>query len=532
MRLRKILAASMAATVAISSFMFSMTAEATYASPTEMIEEILYTACTGIDIDAAWATLEPLITVDENEIKLNGVSIGYWDSDTIYSDSSLSTVYAEQTGDGVECNKTFLSTILDGLNQNIVENYVPTTGDWSKIIGHYDITFGTVTVPSDQWVSVTPNTDPLSNGKTVNLTRLFDVAPTELVPLGNSGETVQLMSYLVDSNGDLYLSENLYILTSDNTYGPRCSINKLGSTALAQSTLQSSGEGFRHNNMAYVRAGLVQSAATADKVVINIYETDTSNSNYACLSDTYITEEYGNYVNVTDASLKYTGDFSAVKDIGIIYISPEQYGPLYYSNSTAIIGQTHNKMFESYSCSKRVIGNTKINKRLSKLNSLEATDTVTIKTTGWYVNGNDNIDTYIAVSTLNNPGSAEMLGTVEVEELKFKVIVPAVLPMSADPTGEVVAATNAAIQNLSNASVKITDLAIAVNAESGWTMVDTPSKTRGDNEFSFDTSLRIGNTIEPGESLGFTYDADMSPAEKDVELVDMVTMTITLDWEE
>lgn len=530
MKLRKILAASMATTIAISSFMLPMTAEATYASPTEMIKEILYTACTGINIDEAWGTLEPLITVGENEIKLNGVSIGYWDSDTIYSDSSMSTVYAEQTGDGIECNKNFLSTILDGLNQNIVENYVPTTDDWSKIVHHYDVTLNNITIPADQWVELSNygSAVDIADVKPVNISTLSGIDGSNITEVFNTDDYLGIAAYAIDNNGKLYVQQaityvGVYMNQSRRNWGYANTTldgrfkNKAGIAGGNEKSV---------TTYPFIKAGVVADSAdlygaifVTDAMHSKVYSTCTNNGTYA---------NAAKLVCVEEPSVYNTTEIADLKEYGLFYIKGSQLNIADINEAKT----KHQALLNSYSTSKRVTGNTKINKRLAKLNSLEATDTVTVKTTGWYVNGNENIDSYVAVSTLTNPGSAEMLGTVEVEELRFKVIVPSVLPMSADPTGEVTAATNATIQNLSNATVKITDLAIAANAESGWTMVENPSKTRGDNEFSFSTSLTTGSTIAPGESLRFTYDADMSPAEEDVELVDMVTMTVTIDWGE
>lgn len=136
--------------------------------------------------------------------------------------------------------------------------------------------------------------------------------------------------------------------------------------------------------------------------------------------------------------------------------------------------------------------------------------------------------------TLTTPGSsASVEGGVEVEERSFKVIVPAFLPMAADTEGNVATATNASIINQSSAPVKITGVSVAANAESGWTLVDTePSKERGAKEFSFATSLKEGTVINQNDELKFTYNAKMSPIEDGVTTVNIVTVGVTLDWED
>ena len=42
----------------------------------------------------------------------------------------------------------------------------------------------------------------------------------------------------------------------------------------------------------------------------------------------------------------------------------------------------------------------------------------------------------------------------------------------------------------------------------------------------------LGDEIAKGDALEFTYNADLSPAEQGVDSVDLVTLTITLDWAE
>lgn len=522
MRLRKILAVSMAATVAISSFMVSMTAEATYASPTEMIEEILYTACTGIDIDAAWNTLEPLITVDGNEIKLNGVSIGYWDSDTIYSDSSLSTVYAEQTGDGVECNKTFLSTILDGLNQNIVETYSPATTDWSKIVGKYDVTVDDITISADRWVKLT-------SGEEVDVNSQFGLP---MKAFSSSGSSCAFFSYAIDNAGELYIGASYGIASADGA--PPYSVTWTESNATKTNTSRNFWSGIctadtsaaftqvkkRYDSVGYLKA-TVELDSTSLTPVLNMYD---SAGDFLGTSMRFqsILKKVGDVNQVIDPA--------EIKEYGIVSIPKQSRTATNFGSANYFV----NLLSENFTASKTVVGNSAITKRLGKLRALNAGDTVTVTPTAWLVNGTENIDDYIALTEITTAGTpASMQGSVDVEPLNFKVIVPAYLPMSVDPSGNVTTATNASIENRSNAPVQITALDIAASALGGWTLVDSsPSKTRGANEFTFNTSLAVGNTIEQGETLGFTYSAEMSPVEEGIDNIDIVTLTVTLDWEE
>lgn len=523
-------------TVAMSQM--TVYAVSTFASANEFLEDVIDVALTEIDSstkDAAVATTMTKFSVADDAVSFNGSVIGYWGSstsNTLYADAGKTIEIITETANGYEAKPSVLYTILNDVNSNIVENYVPTTADWSKIIGKYDVTLGDVTIPADQWVNVTPDTDPLVNGKTINFTKLFNVKPTEMGPLGNRDKTVQLMSYIIDGNGELYLSEYLYVITSDYTSGPKCSLNKLGNTALEQSDFTKSGTGYSHGNMSYLRAGLTQNEDTANRIVICFYETDTANSNYSYLPDAYIAEAYGNYVKVSDPALKYTGDLTDVTDVGILYMSPEQFGPLYYANSTAIIGQTHNKMFESYSCSKRTRGNQKLTRRLSTLAGLSATDTVEVKATGWTVNGGVDIDQYLGSQSLLNAGdTADIAAVADIDALKFHVIVPTTLPIYVDDANVTYVADNADITNKSGAAVKLTDVEITPVAESGWTMVDTtPSSEIGANEFTFSTTIEKNRVLTISEVYPFEYRAKLSPTTEASTSLELATVMVTVDW--
>lgn len=184
---------------------------------------------------------------------------------------------------------------------------------------------------------------------------------------------------------------------------------------------------------------------------------------------------------------------------------------------------------ESPTTQKTVAGDKQLE---AKIASIPSTGMMTVTSTGWTAQSSMAVKDKGKIILTNAGDSADVGGTVTFEEMNFKVIVPASLPMTADPNGNVTTANNAVIINESNAPVQITKLEIKENSSSGWTMVNgTPSSTRGANEFTFATSLNVGDVIEQGEELPFTYKANISPAAEDTTTADIVTLTLTIDWE-
>lgn len=188
------------------------------------------------------------------------------------------------------------------------------------------------------------------------------------------------------------------------------------------------------------------------------------------------------------------------------------------------------ELTESPTAQKTIVGDKQLE---AKIASIPSTGMMTITSTGWTAQSSTAAKDKGKITLTNAGDSADVGGTVTFEEMNFKVIVPASLPMTADPNGNVTTANNAVIINESNAPVQITKLEIKENSSSGWTMVSgTPSDTRGANEFNFATSLNVGDVIEQGEELPFTYKAHISPVAEDTTTADIVTLTLTIDWEE
>lgn len=247
-------------------------------------------------------------------------------------------------------------------------------------------------------------------------------------------------------------------------------------------------------------------------------------SHIAYLSD--VTLE-GVNLNVVDNAVKIDG-------VGVGYWYESEPSTLYADEgkSSKLIEETADGFVVEPSILKKLL--TGINIGSMKVYAINMADYILITEDGWLVNGDTELGQFVPTQEVTTSGSdVSMTGAVEVIERNFNVIVPAVLPMVADTDGNVTTATNATIINKSNGPVKVTSLNIASNTNSGWRLVaDTPSTERGANEFTFDTSLMMGDVIPSNSELDFTYRAKMSPIEDNVNAIDIVTVTITLDWEE
>ena len=498
----------------------------TYASPADLIEDVVEVALTGVTSPTkgdALTEMKGKITLTGDEVFYDGTSIGYWyteDSSTIYTtEAQADTVVVSDGSNGWEVEPLIFEDILSDVNEDLIENIVPTTTNWNDIIGKYDVTLGNITIPADQWVDVKTGIadDPnAENIITIDVTRVTDTNGLIIVP------------YLRSNEGGLYLAEHFLALhavndkwdmtyttlTNDpNTLDCNTSGNvKMGGTAVASTP--------------YIRVGLRTWGSHGEGVKTRVFATNINNTEWYYWDNQFSTLPI-DFWKIDNPTIKGDRNFGQT---GVLYFYEEE------APYMAGLGykEVFNSFFTTQSSSKKVVGNTTLTKRLAKLSNLAASDTIVFTASGWTVNGLEDLDSYISTSILTEAGqSATMDGAVEIEELNFKVVVPSTLPMVADSEGNVQVASNASIDNKSNAKVKITGLEIEANSESGWTMVDSnPSKTRGDNEFSFGTSLSIGDEIAKGDALEFTYNADLSPAEQGVDSVDLVTLTITLDWAE
>ena len=550
MRFKKLTSAAIAATLAATCITTSQVvfAETSFSSPSEFITDVVTTAIVDIvsaTKDDAIATMQSKLTTSGDAVLYDGNTIGYWyadDSTTLYADDTKTDTLFKKTATGYETDPTLLGTLLSDINDNLVDTYVPTTEDWSKIIGKYDVTLGDITIPANQWVQAeaTTDCDPLLNGKSVNISRLSGIDASSAL-LGNYTSTsMYICSWLVDNAGKLYLQNQLLNVnispamedywyhqtdtldSNEVTTGGRFyQVPKLDSVSTG------SGSTMYKSVAPLIKAGLISSGTGLYARVYNVNATHTSvvcNGSGSALSATS-----AKLCCVDDPAIINTCLLEDAKAYGVVYFTGGQ-APLISNDAT--FNSQHDRMFEINSATRRVMKNANLTKRLLKLTALDSSDVLTITPTDWRVNNTESIDQYMASQNMLAAGeTADINAVAEIEPLSFNVVLPTTLPIYVATDGTVSTATNATVNNKSNAAVRITDVTITAKPTCGWTLVDdNPSDVRDAREFTFETSLAANQVLQRNEILPFTYSAELSPMTSGEDNLDLATVSVTVDW--
>lgn len=533
MKFKRIMAAALAAAMLPT---FSAYAETTYTSASELIADAISVATTGVTsttYDTAVANMQTKLTVSGDEVFYDGVSIGYWysdDSDTIWTDTTrTSTVLTPAGDDSWEFEPDVLEDILTDFNTDLIETLVPTTKDWSKIIGKYDVTLGDVTIPADQWTAL----DLLGDDYETSI----DMSRVVTLKTEAATDIFFVSSYVVDNTGALYISDDCIAMASGTTKWDapyfhhftesRSFCNIVYDETGAEKWLNNDCWVYSHP---YIRIGLHETD-TDGELHISLYYSDLT-------AQTFFSNHHANsndhqnhtLYSITDATQKLS-TLDGIKQMGVFVMNKEQ---LDTPNAGTDLCSTMTKFFDSQSSSKQQIGNAVLKKRLSKFSSLEASDTITVTLTGWTVNGLSDFDEYLGTQGVLNAGdTANIAAVADAEALAFYVVTPTSLPIYMDSKGIISVADNATIENKSAAAVVLTDVQIEPKADTGWTMVDTtPSKQRDANEFTFATSLVIDTKLDIAEIHPFTYAVDLSPTTDGFEQLDLASVLVTVDWAE
>ena len=545
MRFKQIISAVLAISMCITAQSFVYAAESSFSSAADMIEDVILTAAVGVNstsLDAAIAGTKGKISVVDDVVQFDSIPIGYWyadSSNTLWADAEKSSAIIQEAADGYDILPTVLYTLLSDVNNQLIENYVPTSDDWSKIVGKYDITLGDVTIPAEQWVSMEPVTigcPTIASADVLNLTSLTGINGRNIGSMFTGDNSLTLFAWAVNEDGELCLQNGITALgiSAYGTWGYQ--VDLLSGSKSMVSPQYTAGTATSGELAPYIKVRLhnqseSNSSLRNGNLFVKSYLTDIANTVVTSASAAESYERDGSDMRLlTDASVVRQFDADTAKASGFVYVKGSQ---MQVSDITELHAK-HIKMFESYSCSKLVRGNTLLGKRLSKLDSLTQTDFLTIKDSGWYITDGSSIDDYIGNQSMLNAGdTADINAVAEVEPLMFKVIVPTTLPIYVEADGTVSTATNATVVNKSNAAVKITGVDITVKAESGWTLVQSsPSDERDAKEFTFTTSLSTGTELLRNEVLPFTYDADLSPMTEGPDRLDPATVSVTVDWAE
>lgn len=552
MKLKQVIGSLTAAATIIATTAFpqmSVYAATDFATAQDFLTDVINTSLTEIESSgkaAAVNTTTGKITTNGDEVLFDGARIGYWTSSTsstLYADNAFTTPLIEEVAEGYDCDPTVLKALLADTNSNIVENYTPTTDDWSKIVGRYDITLGDITIPAEQWVPAEYETDkdPLLNGKAVNISQLSGIdANTRGYGGAFSSDAIYVCAWLVDDQGKLYLQTLLqslsasskdrdyYLVNGDVLSGTLSQDSLDGQPSANTITLSSNGGTICYPaSLPLIKAGLIR---INNGLFTRIYATTSTHSSVRCPNITdYLVREYTAALrSIGDASVTSTCNIDDAKAYGIVYFTGAQ-APAIDTNTFT---NEHNKMFTSYSTSKLVRGNTKLTKRVNALTQLEPANTITVKANGWYTLNGSNIDTIVTTQNIQSAGdTADISAVADVEPLNFNVIVPSALPIYVDSNGVVSTATNASIINRSGAPIQITGVDITAKPESGWTLVQgTPSKQFEAKEFSFLTSIENLTVLDCGQEMPFTYGASLSPTTVGEDGLDIATVSVTVDW--
>ena len=540
MKIKNILMAGVVALTSIS-LPTLVNAETTYATPQELLIEALEVAVSGVEsttYDEALDYVESLITVNGSEVSYDGDVIGYWDStnsDTLFADSAFTDEVLSNGGTNIwEFDPDILSPMLTDFNNKLVETIVPTTEDWSKIIGKYDITLGSVTIPANQWVYLDSSVDPFLNKVTYNLTSTTGLRSNQLGDTPATGLVVK--PFLVDENGDLYLGAGSLIMYRYSTAWVKGSGVVLGETTVTDAqdfsnTNPSDTTTSNVNSNTYLHLGLQCWDGKPSRALASIIMTDATMSSGTHFRIRYDSDNNGLFFKAGDAATSFTGDISTVKT-GVLYLNNPGTA---FSYDNAFI--TNEAMFATQSSSKQQIGNTLLKQRLSKFSSLVEGDTIEVTPTSWTIKGlggeESDFDTYLGSQDIMAPGEETSIpATADIEALAFKVVLPTSLPIYVNELNQVSVATNATIKNESGAAVIINSVNIEAKPDSGWTLLTsgTPSKARDAKEFTFTTDLVADTVLAVAEERPFRYNAELSPSTEGVEQLDLASVLVTIDW--
>lgn len=547
MRFKKLTSAVVAAVVAATCITTSQVvfADATFASASDFITDVISTSLADIESttkDDAIATMQGKLTTSGDAVLYDGATIGYWytdDSTTLYVDEAKTDVLFKKSVTGYEVDPDLMKILLTDINDNLVDTYTPTTSDWSKIIGKYDVTLGDITIPANQWVKAEYETDkdPLLNGKSVNISRLTGIKSTGLGSQWTD-TNLYICSWLIDDTGKLYLQNQIltYFIYTGNYKGTGDTLSSASpytagtsgkpNAATLDLTFSSNSS---PSSEPLIKAGIINYDTS---LYTRVYVTDATHTVYHCTSSDSdlggYSETNAKLCNIDDPAIINTCSLENAKAYGVVYFTGAQI-PSATSNST--FNSQHDKMFTSNSASRQVTGNTILTKRLAKFAALEDTDILTITPTSWLVNGTD-IDTFMSTQNMLTAGeTADISAVAEIEPLCFNVVVPTTLPIYVATDGTVTTATNATVTNKSNAAVRITDINITAKPECGWLLVDdAPSDVRDAKEFAFETSLAANQVLQRDEVLPFSYNVELSPMTLGDDNLDLATVSVTVDW--
>lgn len=553
MNMKRIVSSVLTATILSTTIVIPSYAEESFSTAKDFLSDVIDVSTSEVESQTLVTAKETIlnnISVSGDEVFYDGMSIGYWysdDSSKLFTDTTKTSTVISPDTEGYIVAPSLLHDMLYDLNELLEDNYVPSTTDWSKIIGKYDVTLGDITIPADQWLKADSFYDVTSDATTSaiqwNLTKSIGIN-ADNVGMAYGSNSVHAFAWLIDDAGELYIQDGLIgIATTSDASSPWVSYSEL-TTASGEpyAFIASGSKSTPSSSIPYIQCGIIN-ATSANSAETYGPTSDSTNTRLAAIfftTDATATK-YGKtfsyiYPNSSSTLLRKLSDPSVTnaceignaKAYGMVYMLGSQIG----ATNSATLHQKHLAMFDSYSTSKLVRGNQKLTRRLSALTSLLPTDTITVKSTGWTINGHDDIDVYISDQSLDNAGdTADIAAVADIDALKFHVVVPTSLPIYIDDANVTYVADNADVTNKSGAAVKITDVDIVPKQDSGWTMVDgTPTKNIEGHEFNFTTTIEKDKVLDVDEVYPFQYSAKLSPTAESSNSLELASVLVTVDW--
>lgn len=521
--------------IALSTSLFStmLTPTVAYAddtidSATELISATIELAATGVEsatYDTALETVLNNISVTGEEVSYEGTIIGYYDTSTpttLYGDAEKTSPIISQKAEGFIVEPSLLRTLVSDFNEGLVDTYSPTdVTDWSKIIGKYDVTFNDkVTIPSNQWLTL--------NGSS---TYKFTVETGETIESIGSYKSLLVIPFAVSPSGELYLGGEYTRVDGQTSTESTCYVGSGSTTDQFNATFypdECTGFDMNSYGKGYIELSLSHGNIMNQKTVMHPYIKFTS-------SDLVSTTSYSTYTNKS-CYMYSIYDPTTYLSRGPLSETDYTTGLAYTIIDICTDGtDTYSEFFapNPLEVTKTTVGNATLNARLARLNGLTMADELTVTHAAWFV-GETNIDDFLGeTAVMEAGGQADIDTPTEIDPMSFNVIVPSSLPIKVDNLGEVYVADNAVISNYSCAAVTIKSVTITPKPDTGWTMVnEAPSKKRDAKEFTFDTSLTDGINIGIDENLSFTYTAELSPLTEGTDSLDLVTVSVVVDWAE
>ena len=545
---KKILAATLAATMVMSNAtsIVAFAEEPVVSSGKELIMSALEMAVTGVEsqtLEEAKTVVSDNITTSGNEVFYEGNSVGFWYEDTplkLYSDAEKSSTVISWNNDSYTFAPTLLANLIEDFNANLVDTYAPTTMDWRKIIGKYDVQLGDISLKADQWVPLTPVDSAedfyLDSSNYFNMSDVYGL-PSSWKSTNISSNFPTYGVYMIDNTGKLYVS-NVQVSPYNSNYF-YIYAQLAGSTSTPSYKHIGSGTYYRGDEIGYLttKLGLTKTDKGLNPVVAFC---NVSSLSLSAGINNKAPDSYYKMLQIGPDPIPYTGDYTDIAQYGIFHYQAvtdvKNFEYRHWDGTSTSSYQTQAKamssMFKSQSTSKLQTGNNSLKKRLAKLQQLELADTVTVTAEGWTVNGQDNIDFFMGLNYMGEAGSTSDINAIaDVEGMVFRVVIPSTLPIYIDEYNNVTVADNATVNNLSSAAVKIKEVEIMESPDTDWTLVEgSPSAIRDAKEFTFTTTLTDGIVLEKDEVLSFAYDAKISPLTEFTTSLNLAVIRLTVDW--